>query len=90
MHRREKEAHATHWPPPLSVPQDLEDDEASAPEQFKCPITLAIMTEPALTPNGMQLPLIACHQQSCFHDARCVSLVSNIVRVSERLLTAMG
>ena len=74
VHRREKEAHATHWPPPLDVPQELEDDEASAPEQFKCPITLAIMTEPALTPNGVQSHLIACHWQSPFHDAQGVSL----------------
>ena len=53
--RREKEAHATHWPPALAIPQELQDDEAAAPEQFKCPITLAIMTEPALTPNGEDL-----------------------------------
>ena len=68
LRRREKEAHATHWPPALAIPQELEEDEAAAPEQFKCPITLAIMTEPALTPNGEALKCsLAC--PSCATDA---------------------
>ena len=68
--RREKEAHATHWPPALAIPQELEDDEVAAPEQFKCPITLAIMTEPALTPNGEDLRTrLAC--PGCATDHFC-------------------
>ncbi|CAL5222071.1 g4373 [Coccomyxa viridis] len=68
--RREKEAHATHWPPALAIPQELEDDEVAAPEQFKCPITLAIMTEPALTPNGMtyERPAILKWLETRRHD----------------------
>lgn len=40
-----------HWPPPLSVPEHLEDLEV--PDSFKCPITFAIMKEPATTRNGL-------------------------------------
>lgn len=53
--RRERDA-TPHWPPPLVVPPELEEEgeggEGGAPEVFKCPITLSIMTEPAQTPAG--------------------------------------
>jgi hypothetical protein len=40
-----------HWPPPLIVPEHLEDVEV--PDSFKCPITFGIMKEPATTRSGM-------------------------------------
>ena len=39
-----------HWPPPLIVPEHLEDVEV--PDSFKCPITFGIMREPATTRSG--------------------------------------
>jgi hypothetical protein len=44
-----------HWPPPLIIPEELEDLEVEVPDVFKCPITLGIMTEPAQTPQGEKL-----------------------------------
>ncbi|KAA6421073.1 MAG: hypothetical protein FRX49_08984 [Trebouxia sp. A1-2] len=40
-----------HWPPPLMVPEHLED--AEVPDSFKCPITFGIMKEPATTRSGL-------------------------------------
>lgn len=40
-----------HWPPPLIVPEHLEDVEV--PDSFKCPITFGIMREPATTRSGL-------------------------------------
>ncbi|DBA84503.1 TPA: hypothetical protein ACH3X1_006121 [Trebouxia sp. C0004] len=40
-----------HWPPPLIVPEHLEDVEV--PDSFKCPITFGIMKEPATTRSGL-------------------------------------
>ena len=61
LRRRERDS-TPHWPPPLVVPPELEEGEGNegeggAPEVFKCPITLSIMTEPAQTPAGAAL----CH-----------------------------
>ncbi|EIE23090.1 U-box-domain-containing protein [Coccomyxa subellipsoidea C-169] len=50
--RRDNPA-TVHWPPPLVIPEELEDMEVEVPDVFKCPITLGIMTEPAQTPQGM-------------------------------------
>lgn len=51
VHRDRDHRHKeVHWPPPLSVPEHLEDLEV--PDSFKCPITFAIMKEPATTRNG--------------------------------------
>ena len=42
-----------HWPPPLSIPEWLEEEaDGSAPEFFRCPITLCLMREPTQTPAG--------------------------------------
>ncbi|CAL8465399.1 g4935 [Coccomyxa elongata] len=49
---RRDAAAAVHWPPPVMIPEELEDSE-SVPDVFKCPITLGIMREPAQTPQGM-------------------------------------
>ena len=54
-HHTRKEVH---WPPPLVVPEHLED-MAEIPDSFKCPITFAIMKEPATTRNGKRLYALA-------------------------------
>lgn len=56
-HRTQADHHATsrgsnmRWPPPLSIPAELEDD-SRVPDAFKCPITLAIMYEPTQATSG--------------------------------------
>jgi len=51
--RSRDDAAAVHWPPPLALPEWLEDDgDGSAPEFFRCPITLCVMREPTQTPAG--------------------------------------
>ncbi len=55
---RRDAAAAVHWPPPVMIPEELEDSE-SVPDVFKCPITLGIMREPAQTPQGKR------NQRSC-------------------------
>ncbi|BDA50047.1 probable E3 ubiquitin-protein ligase LubX at C-terminar half [Coccomyxa sp. Obi] len=49
---RRDAAASVHWPPPVLIPEELEDSEG-VPDVFKCPITLGIMREPAQTPQGM-------------------------------------
>ena len=42
-----------HWPPPLAIPEWLEEEaDGAAPEFFRCPITLCLMREPTQTPAG--------------------------------------
>eukprot|EP00884_Botryococcus_braunii_P003854 jgi/Botrbrau1/1346/Bobra.0063s0057.1 len=40
-----------HWPPELVIPDEL-DDGPDVPYHFRCPITLAVMRQPAQTPGG--------------------------------------
>jgi len=42
---------AKSWPPPIAVPEALDDDDV--PEYFLCPITGCIMRQPAMTPEGV-------------------------------------
>jgi len=42
---------AKSWPPPIGVPEDLDEEEV--PEYFLCPITGCIMRQPAMTPEGV-------------------------------------
>ena len=41
---------SAHWPPPLVVPSWIKEEDI--PEFHKCPITFALMTEPASTSWG--------------------------------------
>ncbi|GFR48551.1 hypothetical protein Agub_g10450 [Astrephomene gubernaculifera] len=41
-----------HWPPPVSVPAELQETAESAPKHLLCPITHHILTEPAVTSTG--------------------------------------
>ncbi|KAK9815428.1 hypothetical protein WJX72_003511 [[Myrmecia] bisecta] len=49
---RRGEEGLVHWPPPLEVPEELEE-AGDVPDSFRCPITLCIMREPAQTPAGL-------------------------------------
>ncbi len=50
--RREPEQNVeVHWPPPLVVP-DILEETVEVPDAFKCPITLTLMREPATTREG--------------------------------------
>ena len=42
---------ASHWPEPVRLPEWL--DEEKAPRHFRCPITLCVLREPAVTPAGI-------------------------------------
>ena len=42
---------ASHWPEPVRLPPWL--DEEKAPQHFRCPITLCVIREPAVTPAGI-------------------------------------
>merc|ERR1719152_864492 len=42
---------AKSWPPPIAVPESLDDSDV--PEYFQCPITGCIMRQPAMTPEGV-------------------------------------
>lgn len=44
-------ASAKSWPPPIAVPEDLNEDHI--PDYFLCPITACIMRQPAMTPEGV-------------------------------------
>ena len=44
-------APAAHWPEPVRLPEWL--DEEKAPRHFRCPITLCVIREPAVTPAGI-------------------------------------
>jgi len=44
-------APASHWPEPVRLPEWL--DEEKAPRHFRCPITLCVIREPAVTPAGI-------------------------------------
>jgi hypothetical protein len=44
-------APASHWPAPVRLPEWL--DEEKAPRHFRCPITLCVIREPAVTPAGI-------------------------------------
>ncbi len=53
------EAAAVHWPPPLALPEWLEDEaDTAVPEFFRCPITLCLMREPTQTPAGCDPPAV--------------------------------
>lgn len=41
-----------HWPPPLSIPEDILDNFPGVPGEFICPITQGIMKQPAVTERG--------------------------------------
>ncbi|KXZ50917.1 hypothetical protein GPECTOR_14g163 [Gonium pectorale] len=41
-----------HWPPPVRVSQELQEEAESAPKHLLCPITHHILTEPAVTVTG--------------------------------------
>lgn len=41
-----------HWPPPITVPAELQEVAESAPRHLLCPITHHILTEPAVTSTG--------------------------------------
>ena len=43
---------AAHAPPPLSLPDDLEEDP-SVPAEFVCPIAHTVMTDPVVGPAGV-------------------------------------
>ncbi len=50
--RREPEQSAqVHWPPPLVVP-DILEETVEVPDAYRCPITLTLMREPAITREG--------------------------------------
>ncbi|KAK9832525.1 hypothetical protein WJX81_005421 [Elliptochloris bilobata] len=52
--RSREEAAAVHWPPPLAIPEWLEEEaDGAAPDFFRCPITLGLMREPTQTPAGV-------------------------------------
>ncbi len=58
--RRETEQSAeVHWPPPLVVP-DILEETVEVPDAFKCPITLTYMREPATTHEGTLLVGTGC------------------------------
>ena len=44
-------APAAHWPEPVRLPEWV--DEEKAPRHFRCPITLCVIREPAVTPAGI-------------------------------------
>lgn len=44
-------ASAKSWPPPIAVPQAIENSDV--PEYFLCPITGCLMRQPAMTPDGV-------------------------------------
>ena len=43
-----------HWPPPLVVPESLDDliGDNDTPREFVCPLTFGLMRQPAVTPHG--------------------------------------
>ena len=41
----------SHWPGPVALPEWLNDERA--PSHFRCPITLCVIREPAVTPAGI-------------------------------------
>ena len=41
----------SHWPGPVALPEWLDDE--TAPQHFRCPITLCVIREPATTPAGI-------------------------------------
>ena len=50
--RREAEQSAeVHWPPPLVLP-DILEETVEVPDAYRCPITLTLMREPAITRGG--------------------------------------
>ncbi len=46
-----KPALEVHWPPPVSIPDEVQDVD-DPPRAFICPITHSIMSEPAVTATG--------------------------------------
>ncbi len=58
--RREPEHSAeVHWPPPLVVP-DILEETVEVPDAFKCPITQTYMREPATTREGALVVGTSC------------------------------
>ena len=53
-------SHSPHWPAPVQIPDWL--DEETAPLHFKCPITLSVIREPAVTPAGISYERTALMQ----------------------------
>jgi hypothetical protein len=47
-HSSSSSASRSHWPGPVQLPEWI--NEERAPSHFKCPITLCVMREPAVTP----------------------------------------
>ena len=50
-HSSSSSASRSHWPGPVQLPEWI--NEERAPSHFKCPITLCVMREPAVTPAGI-------------------------------------
>lgn len=50
----------SHWPGPISFPDWL--NEENAPAHFRCPITLCVIREPAVTPAGISYERAALMQ----------------------------
>tara|TARA_B100000768_G_C11180204_1_gene332607 strand:+ start:734 stop:928 length:195 start_codon:yes stop_codon:yes gene_type:complete len=46
-----------HWPPPLVIPESLDDliGDNDTPKEFVCPLTFGLMRQPAMTPHGTYL-----------------------------------
>ena len=61
-----------HWPEPVRLPEWV--DEEKAPRHFRCPITLCVIREPAVTPAGISYERSALmqwleHQHGALHEA---------------------
>ena len=70
---RRDAAAAVHWPPPVQIPEELEESEG-VPDVFKCPITLGIMREPAQTPQGDRSGVSVVHHCFSFLQALLLSM----------------
>ncbi len=55
MHRETEQSAEVHWPPALVVP-DILEETVEVPDAYRCPITLTLMQESAITHEGT-LPL---------------------------------
>ncbi|DBB12613.1 TPA: hypothetical protein ACH3X3_005399 [Trebouxia sp. C0006] len=50
--REAEQSAEVHWPPPLVLP-DILEETVEVPDAYRCPITLTLMREPAITYEGL-------------------------------------